>query len=70
MSRAIARGRSAERVWRYTWLDRDGALRGPLGIEESATPWAFALDARGRIMARAHGAPDSTEAMAVWEALR
>jgi hypothetical protein len=68
--RAIARDRSPERVWRYTWLDRDGALRGPLGLTESPAPWAYALDAGGRIVARAHGAPDSPEAMAVWEALR
>lgn len=68
--RAIARDRSPERVWRYTWLDRDGALRGPLGLTESPAPWAYALDAGGRIVARAHGAPDSPEAAAVWEALR
>lgn len=68
--RAIARDRSPERVWRYTWLDRDGALRGPLGLTESPAPWAYALDAGGRIVARAHGAPDSPEALAVWEALR
>ncbi|MFO0624072.1 MAG: hypothetical protein U0325_00530 [Polyangiales bacterium] len=70
MLRAIARARAPERVWRYTWLDRDGALRGPLGLTESPLPWAFALDAGGRVVARAHSAPDAPEARAVWEALR
>lgn len=68
--RAIARGRSPESVWRYTWLDRDGSLREPLGLSESGVPWAFAIDARGHVVARAHGGPDAPESLAVWEALR
>lgn len=69
LARSMARDRSPSSVWRDTWLERDGDLAETLGLPESETPWAMALDERGRITAVAHCEVTSPCADRVWEAL-
>jgi hypothetical protein len=73
VSAGTVRGKAREKVprafWRDTWLDKNGAMARALGLASSRTPYAFALDARGRVVAAVHGTVDSPEAQAVWDAL-
>ncbi len=69
LARSMARDHSPERTWRDTWFCRDGAMRISLGLPESETPWAIALDARGRVTAMVHGPAASPESERVWGAL-
>lgn len=69
LARSMARGRSPERTWRDTWFDRDGSFRVTLGLPESETPWAIALDPHGRITAIVHTQATSPAAERVWAAL-
>ncbi|HZI09627.1 MAG TPA: hypothetical protein VE153_04490 [Myxococcus sp.] len=67
------RGKAKEKVprdfWGDTWLDKNGDMAKALGLATSRTPYVFALDARGRVVAAVHGTVDSPEAQAVWKAL-
>lgn len=55
--------------WDDTLIDRDGALAGTLGLGASGEPYVFAVDARGRVLAVAHGKADSPQASRIWSAL-
>ncbi|MBZ4416915.1 peroxiredoxin [Myxococcus sp. RHSTA-1-4] len=73
VSAGTVRGKAREKVprefWRDTWLDKNGDMAKALGLASSRTPYAFVLDARGRVVAAVHGTVDSPEAQAVWDAL-
>ncbi len=56
--------------WTYTWLDRGGDLQQALGLPDgSSTPWAFVVDARGRVIAAAHAPASAPAAAPVWNAM-
>jgi hypothetical protein len=55
--------------WDDTLLDRDGALAATLGLASSRQPYVFVLDEHGRVLASAHGPPDSPEAQRIWSSL-
>lgn len=69
LARSMARDSSPQHAWRNTWFCRDGSFRVSLGLPESETPWALALDARGRVTAMVHGFVSSPDAERVWSAL-
>jgi hypothetical protein len=73
VSTGTVRGKAREKVprdfWGDTWLDKNGAMGKALGLASSRTPYAFVLDARGRVVAAVHGTADAREAQAVWDAL-
>jgi hypothetical protein len=73
VSTGTVQGKARQKVprdfWQDTWLDKNGHMAKALGLGSSRTPYAFALDARGRVVAVVHGAPDAPEAQAVWHAL-
>ena len=73
VSAGTVRGKARQKVprvfWRDTWLDKNGDMGKALGLATSRTPYAFALDARGRVVAVVHGTADAPEARAVWDAL-
>ncbi|MFP2913350.1 TlpA family protein disulfide reductase [Pyxidicoccus sp. 3LFB2] len=73
VSAGTVRGKVREKVprvfWGDTWLDKNGAMGKALGLATSRTPYAFVLDARGRVVAAVHGTADAREAQAVWDAL-
>lgn len=73
VSTGTVRGKAREQVprnfWGDTWLDKNGDMAKALGLATSKTPYAFALDAEGRVVAAVHGTVDSPEAKAVWKAL-
>lgn len=73
VSTGTARGKAKQRVprqyWGDTWLDKNGDMANALGLSSSHTPYAFALDANGRVVAAVHAAADAPEARAVWDAL-
>ena len=55
--------------WDDTLLDRNGAMADTLGLASSKQPYVFALDEHGRVLASAHGPPDSPEAQRIWSSL-
>ncbi len=73
VSTGTVRGKAREKVprsfWGDTWLDKNGDMAKALGLATSRTPYAFALDAEGRVVAAVHGTVDSPDAQAVWKAL-
>lgn len=64
-----ARSGTMRSLWSRTWADRSDKLRRDVGLPESETPFAFALDAEGVIVAAAHCNADEPAAEAVWRAL-
>jgi hypothetical protein len=68
-ARSLARDRSPQSLWGNSWFDSTGRLRVAAGLPESEVPFAFVLDAEGRIVASAHSAVDAPEAEAIWRAL-
>lgn len=66
-----AKGRVPERWWEQTLFDTDQALAERLGliVEDPEEPWAFVLDARGRVVARVRGGVDAPRADRVLKAL-
>ena len=62
--------RVPRQYWDDTLLDRDGALASTLGLDTSREPYVFALDEHGRVLAAAHGPPDSPEAARIWSSFR
>ncbi|MFP2930051.1 TlpA family protein disulfide reductase [Pyxidicoccus sp. 3LG] len=72
VSTGTVRGKARQRVprafWGDTWLDKNGDMAKALGLATSRTPYAFALDAEGRVVAAVHGTVDSPEAEALWRA--
>jgi hypothetical protein len=64
-----ARQKVPQQFWGDTWLDKNGDMAKALGLASSRTPYAFALDAQGRVVAAVHGTADAPEAQAVWNAL-
>ncbi len=68
-ARGMARDRSPANLWSSTWLDSSGDLRPSFGLPESEVPFAFVLDARGRVVASAHCAVSAPAAEAIWRAL-
>ncbi|MCP3140195.1 hypothetical protein [Pyxidicoccus xibeiensis] len=73
VSNGTVRGKVREKVprdfWAATWLDKNGDMAKALGLATSRTPYAFALDARGRVVAAVHGDAQAPEAEALWKAL-
>ncbi|NMO21969.1 hypothetical protein HPC49_35105 [Pyxidicoccus fallax] len=73
VSAGTVRGKAREKVprafWRDTWLDKNGDMAKALGLPSSRTPFAFVLDAKGRVVAAVHGTVDSPDARAVWDSL-
>jgi hypothetical protein len=73
VSTGTVRGKAREQVprnfWADTWLDKDGDMAKALGLATSRTPYAFALDADGRVVAAVHGTVDAPEAQALFKAL-
>lgn len=73
VSAGTVRGKAREKVprvfWADTWVDKNGAMGKALGLATSRTPYAFVLDARGRVVAAVHGTAEAGEAQAVWDAL-
>lgn len=55
--------------WDDTLVDRNGAMADTLGLDSSRQPYVFALDEHGRVLASAHGPPDSPEAQRIWSSL-
>ncbi|MFY1829706.1 peroxiredoxin family protein [Myxococcus fulvus] len=68
-AREKARKKVPEAFWSDTWLDKDGAMGKKLALASSRTPYAFALDEEGRVLAAVHGEADSPEAKALLELL-
>lgn len=73
VSTGAAQGRARERVprefWKATWLDK-GDMAKKLGLPQSSEPFVFVLDARGRVLASAHGLVDDTQqAAGIWSAM-
>ncbi|QSQ24138.1 hypothetical protein JY651_03960 [Pyxidicoccus parkwayensis] len=73
VSQGTVRNKAREKVpreyWGDTWLDKNGAMGKALGLDSSKTPYAFALDEKGHVVAAVHGDADAPEAQAVWDAL-
>ena len=72
ISTSIVRNQAREQVppqfWHATLLDR-GDMAQHLGLEESKTPYVFALDEDGRIKAVVHAPVQSPQAEVIWTAL-
>jgi len=68
-ARNPARPKVPRQYWDDTLMDRDGALARTLGLASSKAPYVFALDEHGRVLASAHGTPDSPEAQRIWSSL-
>jgi len=72
VSTDFVRNRAREQVpaqfWHATLVDR-GDMAEHLGLEESKTPYVFALDEDGRIMAVVHAPVQSPQAEMIWTAL-
>lgn len=73
VSTGTVRGKARQKVprdfWGDTWLDKNGDMAKALGLATSRTPYAFALDAEGRVVAAVHGTVDAPEAQALFKAL-
>ena len=68
-----ARAKAREKVpekWRSRSLfDSEKGMAKALGLGSDEKPWAFVVDPGGKVLARAHGAPDDPAAAAIWDAL-
>ncbi len=69
-ARSKARQEVPRRAWHASLMDTDHALARTLGLEGGATPYAFAIDGGGRVLAVVHGSVDDPRADQVWSALR
>jgi hypothetical protein len=69
LARSIARDRVPERLWHSSWLDSSGELRPTLGVPESEVPFAFVLDARGRVVWGVQCEVGAPGAERIWRAL-
>ncbi|MBI2395592.1 MAG: hypothetical protein HYV09_38860 [Deltaproteobacteria bacterium] len=69
ISDSYARARARESIpmkhWHDNLLDVHLGIAKVLSVSESDVPWAFALDAQGRVVAVAHATVDAPEARAV-----
>jgi hypothetical protein len=70
VARSRARAQVPEAHWHSTLFDTDHGMARRLGLALDDMPYAFALDAAGRVLATTHGTADSAAAAAVWDALR
>lgn len=68
-ARSLARDRSPQRLWGNSWFDSTGRLRVAADLPESEVPFAFVIDADGRVVASAHCEVTSPEAETIWRAL-
>lgn len=68
-ARGMARDRVPQRLWSTSWLDSSGDLRPTIGVPESEVPFAFVLDARGRVVWSVQCAASDPAAERVWRAL-
>ncbi|MDB4928759.1 MAG: hypothetical protein JWM10_1243 [Myxococcaceae bacterium] len=69
VARGMARDRVPERLWRTSWLDSSGDLRPAIGVPESEVPFAFVLDARGRLVWSVQCAAGDPAAERIWRVL-
>ncbi|MBI2395873.1 MAG: hypothetical protein HYV09_40290 [Deltaproteobacteria bacterium] len=67
--RARARETIPKTRWHDNLLDTHLGIAQVLSLPESDVPWAFVLDAQGRIVAAAHAKADAQAASAVWKSL-
>lgn len=67
--RARARESIPKSRWQDNLLDTHLGIAQVLSLPESDVPWAFVLDAQGRVVAAAHAKADAQAATAVWKAL-
>ncbi|MGA9521989.1 MAG: redoxin family protein [Myxococcaceae bacterium] len=70
MARAKAREQIPKQLWPDNLLDARGELGERLGISGGKTPWVFALDEKGNVLARFHGPVTAPGAEAIWNALK
>ena len=72
VSTAYARSRAREEVpeqyWHDTLLDR-GDMAAALGLRASATPYVYAIDEHGRVLARVHLETTAPGAQVIWKTL-
>lgn len=69
-ARSQARSRTPASMWSTTWMDVHNDLADAAQLPESETPYAFALDGRGEVVAMAHAPVTAPDAEAIWEHLR
>ena len=68
-ARSMARDRVPQRLWATSWFDSSGDLRPTIGVPESEVPYAFVLDARGRLVWGVQCAATDPAAERIWRAL-
>ncbi len=68
-ARSMARDRVTQRLWATSWFDSSGDLRPAIGVPESEVPFAFVLDARGRLVWGVQCAASNPAAERIWRAL-
>ncbi len=68
-ARSKARQEVPRRAWHTSLMDTDHGLARTLGLDGGATPYAFAIDGEGRVLAVVHGSVDDPRADQVWTAL-
>lgn len=68
-ARSMARDRVPQRLWATSWFDSGGDLRPAIGVPESEVPFAFVLDARGRVVWGVQCAVTDPAAERIWRAL-